>query len=59
MSFENEEMVMRAVKFNELVNDPDAPLHIHKLKYWIAEHELEIEKASEPSDIIWENRQVT
>lgn len=29
------------------------------MKYWVGKHEIEIQDASEPSDIIWENRQFT
>ena len=29
------------------------------LKHWLGDHEIEIQDASEPSDIIWENRHFT
>ena len=57
MTFETEEGYRRALKFDETVgNDPD---RYGSLKKWIGDHEIEIQPASEPSDIIWENRHYT
>lgn len=58
MSLENEEGVMRAVKFNEYV-DEEKTEERERLRKWLGDEELEIKGASEPSDIIWENRHVT
>ena len=56
MTFENEEGLNRAMNFNETVNsDPN----FADLGIWLNEFELNIEGASEPSDIIWENRHFT
>lgn len=53
MTFECEEGITRALKFHECVDSlPDAD----KLKIWLEDQEIEIQPASEPSDIIWENR---
>ena len=57
MTFETEEGYRRALKFDETVsNNPDK---FGSLKKWIDQHEIEIQPASEPSDIIWENRHYT
>ena len=49
MTFETEEGYKRALHYA----DKD------DLKKWIDVHEIEIQPASEPSDIIWENRHFT
>ena len=56
MTFENEEGVNRARQFNEQTNDGS---EFEALGKWFGKYEIAIEEASEPSDIIWENRQVT
>lgn len=56
MTFENEEGVNRALNYDEAVEASD---ELKDLKYWLGTHEIEIQSASEPSDIIWENRQFT
>ena len=56
MTFENEEGVNRAINFNKTIAaDPK----FKKLGIWLNRFETEITKASEPSDIIWENRHFT
>ena len=59
MTFENEEGVNRAINFNKTIEtDPD----YEDLGKWFDgdyEPEIKIVKASEPSDIIWENRHFT
>jgi len=56
MTFETEEGVNRALGFNEAIeNDPE----LDDLKFWLGKNEIEIQQASEPSDIIWENRHFT
>ena len=56
MTFENEEGANRAMNFNEVVNsDPQYA----DLGIWLGKFDLMIEAASEPSDIIWENRHFT
>lgn len=59
MTFENEEGVNRAVNFNQTI-ETDADYE--DLGKWFDgeyKHKIEIVKASEPSDIIWENRHIT
>jgi len=56
MTFENEEGINRALKYHETV---EADVDLHELKHWIGDHEIEIQAASEPTDIIWENRDIT
>ena len=53
MTFENEEGVNRALNYDEAVKNDEGLAH---LKHWLDDHEIEIQPASEPSDIIWENR---
>lgn len=56
MTFENEEGVNRALRYDELVSsDPS----LKELETWLDVYKIEIERASEPTDIIWENRQFT
>ena len=56
MSFESEEGYERAKELDTAIeNDPN----LEHLKYWLGNHTIEIQEASEPSDIIWENRQYT
>jgi hypothetical protein len=45
MTFESEEGIQRALHLDD--------------KNWLGDQEIEIQKASEPSDIIWENRHFT
>ena len=56
MTFETEEGVNRALSYAEAIEESE---DLKDLKYWIGTHELEIQGASEPSDIIWENRHFT
>ena len=55
MSFENEEGVNRAVRYNDLI--ASNPEEFEELKLWLNKYTINIKKASEPTDIIWENRQ--
>jgi len=52
-TFETEEGYNRAIKYNETVSDPGLGYQ-HYDKF--LGHEIEIQEASEPTDIIWENR---
>ena len=57
MTFENEEGVTRALKYDEAIQaEPDK---FGWLENWLGDEVIEIQPASEPSDIIWENRQYT
>ena len=56
MTFADEEGVNRALKYHESVENDE---ELHELKTWLGCHEIEIEAASEPTDIIWENRHFT
>ena len=56
MTFENEEGVNRAMSYNETVQSDEAYSH---LRTWLGDHKFEIKQASEPTDIIWENRHFT
>ena len=56
MTFETEEGVNRALSYAEAIEESE---DLKDLKYWIDTHELDIQEASEPSDIIWENRHFT
>lgn len=58
MTFENEEACMRAKYFNETISIPGNE-HLVRFGRWFDEFELNIQEASEPSDIIWENRHYT
>jgi hypothetical protein len=53
-TFETEEGHSRAVRYNEFIQQPDYK-HYDKL----LGQEIEIQEASEPTDIIWENRAFT
>lgn len=56
MTFETEEGVNRCRLYDETVAE-----NLEKfehLRLWLGKHELDIQEASEPSDIIWENREV-
>ena len=54
MTFETEEGVNRALNYDDAIEaDWD---NLGHLKKWLGDHEIEIQPASEPSDIIWENR---
>jgi len=54
LTFENEEGLNRCLNYNETIQDP----MYEEYKTFLGE-ELEIEEASEPTDIIWENRHYT
>ena len=56
MTFENEEGVNRALSYDEAIEADDS---LEDMKKWLDNHEIEIQPASEPSDIIWENRHFT
>lgn len=60
MSFVDEEGFNRALEFENTVNNPVATENLHKLSGFLGKpgspNEFEIKPASEPSDIIWENR---
>ena len=59
MTFETEEGVERAKAFQAAV-DASEDLQRLKLDLWLQKgYKIEIQEASEPSDIIWENRQFT
>ena len=54
MTFETEEGVNRALNYDDAIEgDVD---NLGQYKTWLGDHEIEIQAASEPSDIIWENR---
>ena len=55
LTFENEEGLNRAINYNETVLKDDRFENIRNL----CDVHLKIEEASEPTDIIWENRQFT
>jgi hypothetical protein len=54
LTFENEEGLNRCLNYNETVEDPKYDHYKHMLG-----EELAIDEASEPTDIIWENRSFT
>ena len=54
MTFECEEGVNRALRFDQLVESDSGLQH---LTSWLGKFTIDIQKASEPTDIIWENRQ--
>lgn len=55
LTFETEEGYQRAVRFNETCSVHDnLKKHIDFFG-----HDLELQEAAEPSDIIWENRMYT
>ena len=56
MTFENEEGVNRAINYNESIEADENFAH---LGVWLDQFSIQVEKASEPSDIIWENRHFT
>mmetsp|Transcript_41367 Transcript_41367/g.54398 ORF Transcript_41367/g.54398 Transcript_41367/m.54398 type:complete len:130 (-) Transcript_41367:1714-2103(-) len=56
MTFQCEEGVNRALSYSEAIEADDSLSH---LRTWLGDHLLDIKKASEPSDIIWENRHFT
>lgn len=56
MTFENEEGVNRAINYNETIENDETLAH---LGVWLNQFKIKVEKASEPSDIIWENRHFT
>ena len=57
MTFETEEGYNRALNYkNVLKARPD---ETKDQRYWITDHEIDIKDACEPSDIIWENREIT
>lgn len=57
MTFENEEGITRALKYDEAVEAN--PTELGQFATWFGDEKIEIQPASEPSDIIWENRHFT
>ena len=56
MTMDNEEAYNRALSLTELAkNDPN----YSELNRWLGKYEIEVQPASEPTDIIWENRHFT
>jgi len=53
MTFENEEGYQRACKYEETVAENN---QFEDIRLWCGNHEIDVQEASEPSDIIWENR---
>ena len=53
ITFENEEGITPALKYDELV---ESIPELEKYQTWLGDKKIEIQPASEPSDIIWENR---
>ena len=58
MTFETEEGYKRALNYKDEV-DGNSDKYGDDIKKWIGVHDIEIQPASEPSDIIWENRHFT
>ena len=56
MTFENEEGYQRACAFDKAIDNDSS---LADCKKWAGDHEIEVQEASEPSDIIWENRHFT
>lgn len=56
MTFRSEEGVNRALEFDSLVEGDSL---FRGLNVWMDKHRIEITRAAEPTDIIWENRQFT
>lgn len=54
LTFENEEGLNRCLNYSETVEDPQ----YEKYKEFLGE-EIQVDEASEPTDIIWENRSFT
>jgi hypothetical protein len=59
MTFESEEGLQRALKFDECTADPSSDQEVKDQRVWLGDKVIEIQPASEPSDIIWENRHFT
>jgi hypothetical protein len=59
MTFESEEGIQRALHLDDASKAEDASAGVKGLHLWLGDQEIEIQKASEPSDIIWENRHFT
>ena len=55
ITFQNEEGAERAKQYNELIEDDNS---LDDIKLWLGKR-LDFFRASEPSDIIWENRHFT
>lgn len=58
MTFETEEGYQRATQFNDVVENSTLA-EVQGQKMWLGDQEIDIQEASEPSDIIWENRRWT
>ena len=59
MTFETEEGIQRALHFDEACQAEDASAQLKGSRTWLGDQFIEIQEASEPSDIIWENRHFT
>jgi hypothetical protein len=59
MTFEKEEGIQRALLFEERPQDPNDSAEFKAMYQWLGDQQIEIQPASEPSDIIWENRHFT
>ena len=57
MTWESEEGVNRALSYNATIDTEREKYE--DIRYFVGDHEIEVQQASEPSDIIWENRQFT
>jgi hypothetical protein len=57
ITFESEEAYNRALLYNQCIEDPSMPEYA-RFRTFLGE-EIEIQPASEPTDIIWENRSFT
>lgn len=53
MTFETQEGQERARALKKAIEKDKKLSH---LNFWLGNHQIEIKRASEPSDIIWENR---
>ena len=56
ITFESEEGVNRALNMDKTI---EAQQDLKHLQLWFGKHRIEIQSASQPSDIIWENRHFT
>jgi len=55
VTFESEEGYNRAVMYNQMISELEEFSHFKTFLY----QEIEVKPASEPSDILWENRYLT
>jgi len=59
ITFQLEEGLQRALNFKEVIEGVDKDEYAYLNEWFNGEEEIEIQPASEPSDIIWENRHFT